>query len=546
MRPHSSVLPSWAALAASTPIIDEGARVVFLGDSITQQGLYTAYAEDWLALRHPGRLLTCFNAGWAGDTVDGARLRFARDVAPLRPTVVSICLGMNDGGYAGPDSSRTARFACGLADLIGRVTALGAQPVLLTPGMSDDRKQPAWARIGYNQRTLRLLADVTLSVARRLHCPAVDLHALMNAVAARGRRQDPDFTLAPDGNHPDAGGHLVMAMGLLNALGERPARSMSIHGDAAIDHHLYPVPESASHVLPYLPALARPAEPVVRLPARPSGPVALHQPDGRVLPLESRALRRGLRLSAGAGFTTGADLIRSLGAAGRAAWANGWREIGLAGRWGFDGAMEAPCDAIALRSAARLVERASRLRRQIGPPTLCLPLIASPRPQPVHDAGFIHTWAVCGPCQIPFGADGLAGQGGEAAIALPGSGLHPLAWSRLLVRPGSEADCLGRRFGPRSACCAYLAVDLHSAQRQDVVLGLGSDDGFALWCNGRLLGRNLDLMRGSVPDSETFRTRLSAGINRLLLKVTQHAGGWGFHLRMSGQHALVTAHWPLA
>lgn len=546
-RTADRLMPRWASLASRRPLVGPGTRLVFLGDSITQQGMYTAYVEDWLALRHPGRLLTCYNAGWAGDTVQGANLRFDRDIAPLRPTVVTVCLGMNDGAYAAPDPGRTGRFAAGLVRLVERIRALGAAPVLMTPGMSDDRKQPAWSVIAYNHRGLRILARSVLKIARRLRVPAVDVHALMNAVAARGRRTDDRFTLAPDGNHPDAGGHLVMAMGLLCALGERPAYPATVLlGGGRCDRHLFAVPEAA-HVLRHLPAAARPADPVVHPSTIPDGRLALHQPDGRILPVDRRALRRGLamRLVDGCSTGPGAAQIKAAGAAGRAAWRIGWRDIALGGRWGFDGDMEAPCDAAAIRHAADLAGRAARVRQQAAAPCFILPLSAMPDGQTLADRDLIRLWAVCGPCAGPFQADGLQSYGGERAAMRIGRLPGRTAWSRLLVRAGDEADCLGRRFGPCLSCSAYLAVDITVAAPQQAWLGLGSDDGFAVWCNGRLLGRNLDVMRGSVPDSERFPIRLRAGRNRLLLKVTQHAGSWGFHLRLDGLRATARATWPL-
>ncbi|MCY2931095.1 MAG: hypothetical protein NTV86_16725 [Planctomycetota bacterium] len=46
-------------------------RIVFYGDSITEQHLYTNYVESYLATRYPELKLSFFNAGWGGDTVPG-------------------------------------------------------------------------------------------------------------------------------------------------------------------------------------------------------------------------------------------------------------------------------------------------------------------------------------------------------------------------------------------------------------------------------------------------------------------------------------------
>src|SRR5437588_10724689 len=55
------------ALAADF-LIHDGDRVVFLGDSITEQRLYTTYIEAYALTRHPDWKLSFRNVGWGGDT----------------------------------------------------------------------------------------------------------------------------------------------------------------------------------------------------------------------------------------------------------------------------------------------------------------------------------------------------------------------------------------------------------------------------------------------------------------------------------------------
>ena len=102
--------------------IKDGDRVVFLGDSITEQRLYTTYIEAYALTRHPDWKLWFRNVGWGGDTSwlrqrahpdekqlfaadeatqqkmveDSVGRGLRRDVLPLKPTVVTIKFGMND------------------------------------------------------------------------------------------------------------------------------------------------------------------------------------------------------------------------------------------------------------------------------------------------------------------------------------------------------------------------------------------------------------------------------------------------------------------
>ena len=79
-------------------MLKPGDRMVSLGDSITEQRIYTRYVMDYFALRYPGQKIEFRNAGWVSDTAVGGLKRLQRDVLDLKPTVVSICYGVNDAG----------------------------------------------------------------------------------------------------------------------------------------------------------------------------------------------------------------------------------------------------------------------------------------------------------------------------------------------------------------------------------------------------------------------------------------------------------------
>jgi len=75
----------------------DGDRVVFYGDSITDQRLYTTFVETYAVTRFPRMKLTFVHSGWGGDTVNGGGggpidLRLKRDVFAYSPTVMTIML----------------------------------------------------------------------------------------------------------------------------------------------------------------------------------------------------------------------------------------------------------------------------------------------------------------------------------------------------------------------------------------------------------------------------------------------------------------------
>src|SRR5437773_3538674 len=89
--------------------LKDGDRVVFYGDSITEQRLYTTYVEHYVLTHYPDRRVTFINTVWGGDKVSGndckpcagvgGLARIKRDVIDHRPSVVTLLFGMNDGQY---------------------------------------------------------------------------------------------------------------------------------------------------------------------------------------------------------------------------------------------------------------------------------------------------------------------------------------------------------------------------------------------------------------------------------------------------------------
>src|SRR5437660_1474910 len=89
------LLTSAASLAQSPEKDDgrffffkDGDTIVVMGDSITEQHLYSNYLEMWSVCRFPKRKLTFRNVGISGDRSTGGNSRFKRDVLPYKATVL--------------------------------------------------------------------------------------------------------------------------------------------------------------------------------------------------------------------------------------------------------------------------------------------------------------------------------------------------------------------------------------------------------------------------------------------------------------------------
>jgi hypothetical protein len=94
-------LPASTAGASAGFFFRDGDVVVMIGDSITEQHLYSNYVEMWTVTRFPTWKLTFRNVGIGGDRSPGGNSRFKRDVLAHHPTAMTVDFGMNDGGYGG-------------------------------------------------------------------------------------------------------------------------------------------------------------------------------------------------------------------------------------------------------------------------------------------------------------------------------------------------------------------------------------------------------------------------------------------------------------
>jgi alpha-galactosidase len=86
---------------------------------------------------------------------------------------------------------------------------------------------------------------------------------------------------------------------------------------------------------------------------------------------------------------------------------------------------------------------------------------------------------------------------------------------------------LGKVVGNVDAAVAYAYTEIDSVHGRETVLKCGSDDGIKIWVNGKVVHAN-DVQRGHEHGSDAAPVFLEEGTNRLLVKISNHVGGWGF------------------
>jgi acyl-CoA thioesterase-1 len=125
LLPAAAIAAAWPACA-----VGEGPLVAFIGDSLTsgwrlpEEEAYPALVARALAAR--GRRIRVVNAGVSGDTAAQGLARLPAVLA-LRPDVLVVALGVNDGLGAGPLEEAEAA----LGRIVLEARARGARVLLV-------------------------------------------------------------------------------------------------------------------------------------------------------------------------------------------------------------------------------------------------------------------------------------------------------------------------------------------------------------------------------------------------------------------------------
>jgi lysophospholipase L1-like esterase len=228
--------------------IHDGDRVVFLGDSITEQRLFTTYIEAYSLTRYPAWNLTFRNVGWGGDTswlrkrshkdekpfekelfaADAATQQqmveevigngLGRDVLPLKPTVVTVDFGMNDHNYQSFREDIFRAYIRSQAQTAKVLEANGARVVLLTPQpMEQLRPDP---NNDVDNQSLGKFSDGLRVLSIIENTAFMDQFDPYMTIMMREHPTNPAVRIGGgDAVHPGPTGHTLMAWIILKGLG---------------------------------------------------------------------------------------------------------------------------------------------------------------------------------------------------------------------------------------------------------------------------------------------------------------------------------------
>lgn len=215
-------------------------KILFLGDSITADGLYIRLIREWLKQHRPDLPVELIPGGVPSETASGLseaahpfprpciHERLARELAAASPGVTVACYGMNDGIYHPLSEERFSAYQTGMQQLSTQIRGAGAAVVLMTPPPFDapsmnGRLQPADAADFSYLTPYKDYDEVLERYAGWLlsgECPAegiIDLRTPLLEHIRQERSLNASYRYG-DGIHPDAPGHEVIAVTLLREL----------------------------------------------------------------------------------------------------------------------------------------------------------------------------------------------------------------------------------------------------------------------------------------------------------------------------------------
>ena len=220
----AAILISGASASAQ---LKDGETIVFLGDSITQQGAgpkgYVTLFREAIEKSRPDSGIKVIGAGIGGHKVPNLEARLDKDVLAHKPNVVVIYIGINDVWHSERgQGTEIGAYETGLRSLVKRCNDAGARVILSTPSVIDEKTD------GTNSLDIMLdeYSDVSRKVAMETGSTLLDLRAaVMTYLKEYNTANEAKGILTGDGVHLNDAGNRFVAVRMLEAAGEVKART---------------------------------------------------------------------------------------------------------------------------------------------------------------------------------------------------------------------------------------------------------------------------------------------------------------------------------
>lgn len=212
------------APASDSLLLRKGDRLAIIGDSITEQKMYSRIIETYLTVCVPQLEITARQFGWSGETAEGFARRMENDCLRFEPTIATFCYGMNDHRYRPYDPENGQWYRDNYTQVVRAFKDAGVRVILGSPGSVG--KIPTWTQSdAYSLQDLNLnlatLRNIDIVIAREEGVRFADVFWPMLRLDQEARARFGDDYAVPgkDGVHPGWAGQLVMAYCFLQAMG---------------------------------------------------------------------------------------------------------------------------------------------------------------------------------------------------------------------------------------------------------------------------------------------------------------------------------------
>ncbi len=204
-------------------LIQDNALVLFQGDSITDSGRqrhesaslgdgYALITAAWFSALYPTKQVSFLNRGIGGDRVINLLARWEADCIGLKPTWLSILIGVNDmwRRYDSNDPTSTGAFESNYRRLLDQtVKYLNPQIILCEPFLLPVNQQ---------QKSWREDLDPKIEVVRQLASDYKTVLVPLDTVFAEAAQQREPAYWLPDGVHTSPAGAALIAQSWLKAV----------------------------------------------------------------------------------------------------------------------------------------------------------------------------------------------------------------------------------------------------------------------------------------------------------------------------------------
>ncbi len=210
-----------AVFSSLIPFPKKTQKVVFFGDSITEQGAkpggYIMRMKDALTQKGMASQYDLIGAGVSGNKVYDLYLRMDDDVLSVKPDIVVIFIGVNDVWHkvssgTGTDADKFERF---YAAIINKLLDQHIRLILCTPAVIGEKNDFTNQQDG----DLNAYSQIVRNLAQKYKCGLVDLREIFHNYELKNNPGNKDRgILTADRVHLNDDGNQLVADKMLETL----------------------------------------------------------------------------------------------------------------------------------------------------------------------------------------------------------------------------------------------------------------------------------------------------------------------------------------